>query len=103
MTVASFPSCMIWQAFLARTHGSISFWAGRSLWEIPPSTLNVGGFRIAIGGGGYLRALSYPVLNPFYLESKPATNRSLSMCGRGRSTPRNRACRARSSPNSATT
>ncbi len=36
-------------------------WAGRSLWEIPPSTLNVGGFRIAIGGGGYLRALSYPV------------------------------------------
>ena len=35
---------------------------GSSLWEIPPSTLNVGGFRIAIGGGGYLRALSYPVL-----------------------------------------
>ena len=37
-------------------------WDGHSLWEIPPSTLNVGGFRIAIGGGGYLRALSYPVL-----------------------------------------
>jgi polysaccharide deacetylase family protein (PEP-CTERM system associated) len=35
---------------------------GSLLWEIPPSTLNVGGFRIAIGGGGYLRALSYPVL-----------------------------------------
>jgi polysaccharide deacetylase family protein (PEP-CTERM system associated) len=37
-------------------------WDKRSLWEIPPSTLNVGGFRIAIGGGGYLRALNYPVL-----------------------------------------
>jgi polysaccharide deacetylase family protein (PEP-CTERM system associated) len=37
-------------------------WDGRRLWEIPPSTLNVGGFRIAIGGGGYLRALNYPVL-----------------------------------------
>jgi polysaccharide deacetylase family protein (PEP-CTERM system associated) len=35
---------------------------GSSLWEIPPSTMNVGGFRIAIGGGGYLRALGYPVL-----------------------------------------
>lgn len=37
-------------------------WQERSLWEIPPSILNVGGFRIGIGGGGYLRALSYPVL-----------------------------------------
>ncbi len=37
-------------------------WEERSLWEIPPSTLNIGGFRIAIGGGGYLRALNYPVL-----------------------------------------
>ena len=37
-------------------------WEERSLWEIPPSTLKVGGFRIAIGGGGYLRALNYPVL-----------------------------------------
>ncbi|MEK6641556.1 MAG: XrtA system polysaccharide deacetylase [Nitrospirota bacterium] len=37
-------------------------WEERCLWEVPPSTLNVGGFRIAIGGGGYLRALSYPVL-----------------------------------------
>ena len=37
-------------------------WEERSLWEIPPSTLSIGGFRIAIGGGGYLRALSYPVL-----------------------------------------
>jgi polysaccharide deacetylase family protein (PEP-CTERM system associated) len=36
-------------------------WAGRSLWEIPPSTLNVGGFRIAIGGGGYRQARSYSV------------------------------------------
>lgn len=35
---------------------------GSSLWEIPPSTMNVGGFHIPIGGGGYLRALSYPVL-----------------------------------------
>ena len=38
------------------------YWEGNSLWEIPPSTVNAGGFRIAIGGGGYLRALSYPVL-----------------------------------------
>lgn len=37
-------------------------WEGSSLWEIPPSTLNVGGFGIAVGGGGYLRALSYPLL-----------------------------------------
>jgi polysaccharide deacetylase family protein (PEP-CTERM system associated) len=37
-------------------------WDEHSLWEIPPSTLNVGGFRMAIGGGGYLRALSYQVL-----------------------------------------
>ena len=37
-------------------------WEGSSLWVIPPSTVNAGGFRIAIGGGGYLRALSYPVL-----------------------------------------
>ena len=37
-------------------------WGERSLWEIPPSTLNIGGLRIAIGGGGYLRALNYPVL-----------------------------------------
>ena len=40
-------------------------WEGSSLWEIPPSTMNMGGFRIAIGGGGYLRALSYPRLKSF--------------------------------------
>jgi hypothetical protein len=34
--------------------------------EIPPSTLSVGGFRIAIGGGGYLRALNYPVLKSLF-------------------------------------
>jgi polysaccharide deacetylase family protein (PEP-CTERM system associated) len=37
-------------------------WNELSLLEIPPSTLNVGGFCIAIGGGGYLRALNYPTL-----------------------------------------
>jgi len=37
-------------------------WEERSLWEIPPSTLNVGGFRMIIGGGGYLRSLNYPAL-----------------------------------------
>lgn len=37
-------------------------WETHRLWEIPPSTLNVGGFRIGIGGGGYLRALHYPLL-----------------------------------------
>jgi polysaccharide deacetylase family protein (PEP-CTERM system associated) len=41
-------------------------WEGNSLWEIPPSTLNVGGFRIAIGGGGCLRALNYPVLKSIF-------------------------------------
>jgi polysaccharide deacetylase family protein (PEP-CTERM system associated) len=41
-------------------------WNERSLWEIPPSTLNVGGFRIAIGGGGYLRALNYPLLKSLF-------------------------------------
>ena len=43
-------------------------WEERSLWEIPPSTLNIGGFRIAIGGGGYLRALSYTVLKSLLSE-----------------------------------
>ena len=37
-------------------------WEERRLWEIPPSTLNVGGFRMVIGGGGYLRSLNYPAL-----------------------------------------
>ncbi|MGA6828410.1 XrtA system polysaccharide deacetylase [Nitrospira sp. NS4] len=36
-------------------------WNGHRLWEIPPSTINVGGFRIAIGGGGCIRAFSYPL------------------------------------------
>ena len=35
---------------------------GIRLWEIPPSTMNLGGFRKAIGSGGYLRAFSYPIL-----------------------------------------
>jgi hypothetical protein len=35
---------------------------GIRLWEIPPSTINLGGFRKAIGSGGYLRAFSYPIL-----------------------------------------
>lgn len=46
------------------------FQEGNILWEIPPSTLNVGGFRIAIGGGGYLRALSYPVLKSILSRSE---------------------------------
>lgn len=40
-------------------------WEEHGLWEIPPSTINLGGFRMAIGGGGYLRALSYPLLKSF--------------------------------------
>ena len=35
---------------------------GIRLWEIPPSTMNLGGFRKAIGSGGYLRAFSYTIL-----------------------------------------
>lgn len=36
------------------------------LWEVPPTSLNLGGFRIPIGGGGYLRALHYPVLKTLF-------------------------------------
>ncbi|MDP1946633.1 MAG: DUF3473 domain-containing protein [Nitrospirota bacterium] len=35
---------------------------GIRLWEIPPSSMNLGGFRKAIGCGGYLRAFNYPIL-----------------------------------------
>ena len=33
-----------------------------SIWEIPPSTVNVGGARIPIAGGGYLRLFPYGLL-----------------------------------------
>ncbi|MGQ0811788.1 MAG: XrtA system polysaccharide deacetylase [Nitrospiraceae bacterium] len=29
------------------------------LWELPPSTISLGGLRVPIGGGGYLRLLPY--------------------------------------------
>lgn len=34
----------------------------RSILEVSPSTSNMLGFRVPIGGGGYLRTLNYPVL-----------------------------------------
>ena len=39
-----------------------------SLWEIPPSIFNMMGFRVPVGGGGYLRALSYPVLHALFSQ-----------------------------------
>ncbi len=32
------------------------------LWEIPPSTAEVAGVRVPVGGGGYFRLFPYPVL-----------------------------------------
>lgn len=32
------------------------------LWELPPSTLKVGGVRVPVAGGGYFRLFPYPVL-----------------------------------------
>lgn len=40
----------------------------RSLWEISPSTSNMLGFHVPIGGGGYLRTLSYPVLRTLFSQ-----------------------------------
>lgn len=33
------------------------FPSGRSIWEVPPSTVRIGGTNIPFGGGGYLRQL----------------------------------------------
>jgi polysaccharide deacetylase family protein (PEP-CTERM system associated) len=33
------------------------------LWEIPPSTIQIAGMRIPVGGGGYFRAFPYPILH----------------------------------------
>lgn len=38
---------------------------GGPLWEIPPSTVKIGGVRVPVGGGGYFRAFPYPVLRRF--------------------------------------
>jgi len=40
----------------------------RSIWEISPSTTNMLGFRVPIGGGGYLRTLNYPVLRTLFSQ-----------------------------------
>jgi polysaccharide deacetylase family protein (PEP-CTERM system associated) len=32
------------------------------LWELPPSTVRMGGFRIPVAGGGYFRLFPYPML-----------------------------------------
>lgn len=40
----------------------------RSIWEISPSTSNMLGFRVPIGGGGYLRTLPYPVLRALFSQ-----------------------------------
>ena len=52
--LAGIPGASPWIQWLALE--------GIRLWEIPPSTINLGGFRKAIGSGGYLRAFSYPIL-----------------------------------------
>lgn len=40
----------------------------RSILEVSPSTANMLGFRVPIGGGGYLRTLSYPVLRTLFSQ-----------------------------------
>lgn len=40
----------------------------RSILEISPSTMHMSGFRVPIGGGGYLRTLSYPVLRTLFSQ-----------------------------------
>lgn len=40
----------------------------RSIWEISPTTSNMLGFRVPIGGGGYLRTLHYPVLRTLFSQ-----------------------------------
>jgi polysaccharide deacetylase family protein (PEP-CTERM system associated) len=40
----------------------------RSIWEISPATSNMLGFRVPIGGGGYLRTLHYPVLRTLFSQ-----------------------------------
>lgn len=32
------------------------------LWEVPPSTVNIGGVRVPVAGGGYFRLFPYPLL-----------------------------------------
>lgn len=36
--------------------------ASGRLWELPPSTVSVGGIRVPVAGGGYFRLFPYPVL-----------------------------------------
>lgn len=40
----------------------------RSIWEVSPSTSNMLGFLVPIGGGGYLRTLNYPVLRTLFSQ-----------------------------------
>lgn len=40
----------------------------RSILEISPSTMNMLGVRVPIGGGGYLRTLSYPILRALFSQ-----------------------------------
>lgn len=47
--------------------GADPFWheidtPGGTIWEVPPATVNVGGTRIPIAGGGYLRLFPYWLL-----------------------------------------
>ncbi len=36
--------------------------ASGALWELPPSTVKVGGMRVPVAGGGYFRLFPYPIL-----------------------------------------
>jgi polysaccharide deacetylase family protein (PEP-CTERM system associated) len=40
----------------------------RSIWEVSPSTADMLGFRVPIGGGGYLRTLHYRVLRTLFSQ-----------------------------------
>ena len=40
----------------------IRYWPEGSIWEIPPSTCQIGGMRLPVAGGGYFRIIPYWIL-----------------------------------------
>lgn len=52
------PDAMPWQHLRETTSGPI--------WEVPPTTINLGGIRVPIAGGSYFRLLSFPLLALLY-------------------------------------
>lgn len=52
------PDAMPWQHLRETTSGPI--------WEVPPTTINLGGIRVPIAGGSYFRLLPFPLLALLY-------------------------------------